>query len=125
MSTPPVDVHYAPVGNVPVCGATPGRIAGEPWDATCKACRYVMIRRGECPACGQERLSWDTHTEKTTGVADGRLTARDIVTIFYLACDYCSETLIARVDADEVAAALTLSRWVPREPHPAASTVQS
>lgn len=80
---------------------------------TCGPCRDALIASGHCPACGEKTLAWGTHPHKLNSVADGRLTARDIETIFYLACEYCSETVIPTVEPDRVAAALTKMGWVP------------
>lgn len=99
------------------CGemsAIPREVTSDVDKRTCSACRAAMVRGGHCPACGEKQLSWGTHPHKLTNVADGRLTANDIETIFYLACDYCSETVIPIVDPQVVAAALTEMGWVPK-----------
>lgn len=83
-------------------------------DMDCPACRRAMIREGRCPECETKgRLAWGTFQRKTTNVVDGRLTARDVVTAFYLGCEFCSETLVTEVDAETVAAFLTSERWLP------------
>lgn len=80
---------------------------------TCLACRAQMIGNGTCPECGHHGLTWDTWSVKTTGVPEGRLRSNEVATMFFLGCDGCSETLITRVTADEVAAALTENGWRP------------
>lgn len=80
---------------------------------TCGDCRTGLIARGVCPCCGEEALTWGVHPHNNSGVADGRLTMRDVETIFYLGCDHCSETLLAHVPAEVVAKALTEMKWRP------------
>lgn len=92
----------------------PDRLTVELDEVTCQTCKDSLVKRGICPCCGEGRfLTWGTHPNNNSGVVDGRLTMNDIKTIFYLACDYCSETLIPQVDADVVAAALTTKGWRP------------
>lgn len=102
-----------------ICGLTsalPGSLMAEVEDVNCRDCRMALIARGQCPACGErDTLSWDPHPKKLTGVVDGRLTLHDVTAVFYLACDYCSETLISEVDLDTVAKYLTESRYLPKE----------
>jgi hypothetical protein len=82
--------------------------------ANCRDCRLALMAKGTCPACGEEdKLSWSPHPKKLTGVVDGRLTMNDVTAVFYLACDYCSETLIPEVDLDTVAHFLTEKRFLP------------
>jgi hypothetical protein len=81
--------------------------------ANCQPCRRALMARGECPACGEKALSWSPHPKKLTQVVDGRLTMNDVTAVFYLACDYCSETLIPEVDLETVARFLTEERWLP------------
>lgn len=95
--------------------ALPGSLVVDLEAVNCRDCRASLVGRGVCPACGEERLSWGTHPHKLTTVPDGRLTARDLETVFYLACDYCSETVIPLVEPDVVAAALTEARWRPSQ----------
>lgn len=99
------------------CGLTsalPGTLMTDPEDVNCRDCRQNMMARGMCPVCGESQLRWDPHPKNVSGgVVDGRLTMRDVVTVFYLACDYCSETLIPEVDADTVAQFLTENRFLP------------
>lgn len=80
----------------------------------CRKCREEMIASGMCPECGEHRLSWSPHPKKLTGVVDGRLTMNDVTTVFYLARDWCSATLIPEVDLDTVARFLTEKRFKPR-----------
>lgn len=101
------------------CGemsAVPAHLTTDPDKRTCRDCRTAMIRNGMCPACAEsKKLSWSTHPRnKSGGVVNGRLNLHDVETIFYLACDYCSETVISRVDPDVVAAALTEMGWNPK-----------
>lgn len=98
------------------CGLTsalPGSLMINLEDVNCRDCRRSMMARGECPVCGEERLSWQPHPKKLTGVVDGRLTMNDVTAVFYLSCDYCSETLIPEVDLDTVARYLTHRRFLP------------
>lgn len=99
------------------CGETsalPGTLMTRIEDVNCRACKTSLIHRGICPACGEKALAWNPHPKKLTGVVDGRLRASDVETIFYLSCDYCSETLIPEVSPREVAEALTAMKWTPR-----------
>jgi hypothetical protein len=98
------------------CGLTaarPDELTTRLHERTCKDCRTALTRRGVCPECGEKRLAWGTHPRNKSGVVNGRLTLNDVETIFYLACDYCSETLLAHVDPETVAAALTELGWRP------------
>jgi hypothetical protein len=95
------------------CGLTsalPGTLMSRAEDVNC---RRSMMARGVCPACGEKELAWNAHPKKLTGVADGRLTMNDVTAVFYLSCDYCSETLIPEVDLDDVARFLTEQRYLP------------
>jgi predicted RNA-binding Zn-ribbon protein involved in translation (DUF1610 family) len=80
---------------------------------TCVKCRKGLVWRGVCPECGEKRLTWSAGPVKLTTVPDGRLTMNDVQTQFHLGCEECSETLISRVDPDEVAAYLTSQGWRP------------
>lgn len=82
-------------------------------DVNCRDCRLSLMAKGECPECGEYQISWNPHPKKLTIVVDGRLTMNDVVTVFYLACDYCSATLIPEVDAETVARFLTENRFMP------------
>jgi hypothetical protein len=100
------------------CGesaAIPGNLRAHMDDGVnCKACRRALVAKFICPSCEEPRLSWGTHPRNKSGVSDGRLTMNDVETIFYLACDYCSATVLTRVDPDDVAAALTEMGWTPQ-----------
>lgn len=93
--------------------AVPGSLVTRLEDMTCKDCRTRLIRKGVCPECGEKRLAWGIHPRNKTGVPDGRLRVSDVETTFYLACNHCSETLLAHVDPETVAAALTARGWTP------------
>jgi hypothetical protein len=82
-------------------------------EVSCCDCKKSLVRRGVCPVCGERKLVWSTHPRNKTQIPDGRLTLNDVETIFYLACDYCSETLITRVEPYHVADALTEMGWRP------------
>jgi hypothetical protein len=56
----------------------------------------------QCPECGSKDLQWHCTHETNSGVVDGRLRMHDINTLFYLGCNYCSETL-KTVSGDEAA----------------------
>lgn len=58
-----------------------------------------------CSNCGGASLSWHVAKQVYNGVPNGRLTTHDVVPLFVLGCDACSET-IAVIDADAVAAIL-------------------
>lgn len=73
----------------------------------------------ECPCCESKDLAWSWAPQTTSGVADGRLRASEVRSMFYLFCQSCSETLYT-VDPDEVAAILNTARVRPTpEPSPA------
>jgi hypothetical protein len=99
------------------CGLTealPGTLMPHMVGVNCQDCRRSQIIKGLCPVCGESKLTWGIHPEKRSGVVDGRLRANDILTIFYLACEHCSTTVLPRVDPEDVAAALTEMGWIPR-----------
>jgi hypothetical protein len=93
--------------------AIPGSLVTELELVTCRDCRASLVARGICRECGGGPLVWSAGPVNVSGVADGRLTMRDVVTEFYLGCEECSETLISGVSADEVATALTSAGWRP------------
>lgn len=93
--------------------ALPGSLVTVAEEANCPDCRWSLISRGVCPVCEEERLEWNPHPKKLTGVVDGRLTVNDVTAVLYLSCGYCSETLIPEVDLDTVAAFLTSEKWTP------------
>lgn len=66
----------------------------------------VLFSAGCCPECGSRELTWHADTKNYGGVQDGRICIREVGPIFYLGCDYCSET-IRVIDGDKVAAMLT------------------
>ena len=82
-------------------------------EVRCRKCRDRLLAEGRCPVCGEHRLSWNPHPKKPTSVVDGRLTMNDVTAVFYLACDWCSATLIPEVDLDTVARYLTHRRYLP------------
>ena len=57
----------------------------------------------ECTNCEGVSLSWDTFP----------LTQGQPITIFFLGCDDCSETLISHVHPDQVAVHLNEINWRP------------
>ena len=59
-----------------------------------------------CRACGSTELTWHTTNTTHTNIQDGRLKLNEVTCLFFLGCDYCSETL-ATINADRVAAAMT------------------
>lgn len=89
----------------------PETLVTELEDMTCRDCRWSLVGRGICPECGEERLVWSAGPVNRSGVADGRLTMRDVVSEFYLGCEGCSETLVSGVHPDVVAAKLTKMGW--------------
>lgn len=93
--------------------ALPGSLVNDVADMDCPACRRSLIGRGVCPECGSKKLVWSAGLVKVNSVADGRLVMNDVASEFYLGCEECSETLINRVAADEVATALTRFGWRP------------
>lgn len=66
----------------------------------------LVAKCGECDGSGD--LVWKCTQETNSGVVDGRLRMHEINTVFYLACEYCSET-VKEVKGDEVAELLTQS----------------
>lgn len=98
------------------CGLTsilPRELTADMDHMSCGNCRSALIHRGVCPECGEKKLTWSTAPHKKNGVADGRLTMRDVETIFYLGCEECSETLLTHIDPAVVAKALTEMGWRP------------
>lgn len=84
-------------------------------EVTCGKCRVILARRGECPECHETgELAWDhSQVNVSGGVADGRLTMRDVITEFHLGCQNCSATVLSRVHPNQVAEALTVNGWRP------------
>lgn len=82
-------------------------------EVTCRACRQALVKKMVCPRCGEKKLEYGWTVKSTSGVVDGRLRLGEVRAVFYLACEYCSETVIPTIDPDEVAAALTEARWTP------------
>ena len=66
----------------------------------------ILLAPGECPDCGSRDLTWHCDAKNRGGVTDGRICMREVGVIFFLGCDYCSET-IRVIDGDKVAAMLT------------------
>ena len=58
-----------------------------------------------CPECKSTDLQWHCTQDTNSSVVDGRLRMNEVHTLFYLGCNYCSET-IKTLSGDEVAAAL-------------------
>lgn len=56
--------------------------------------------------CESPMLYWTCSHDTNSGVQDGRLRMHEIHTIFYLGCEYCSETLKI-INGDQVALMLT------------------
>lgn len=61
-----------------------------------------------CPECKtNEGITWHSHIMPVRGAPqDGQLRTHDMKPMFYIGCDFCSETL-GVVDASTVAAILT------------------
>lgn len=57
---------------------------------------------GSCPECGSADTEWSCGQQTNSCVADGRLRMGEVITIFTLGCNSCSET-IRIIDGDEVA----------------------
>lgn len=98
MTTP---IHYRSLGN------WTGNECRKMWDGgvpdirsqmieevTCQKCKDSLVRRGVCPECGHEDMSW-VH----------------LGTMFSLGCDHCSATLISGVTMTQVSEALTGLKW--------------
>jgi hypothetical protein len=60
----------------------------------------------KCGECGSTDLEWGCTQNTNSGVVDGRLKLNEVQTIFYLGCNFCSET-VKTVNADEIAIMLT------------------
>lgn len=93
--------------------APSGSLTSDIEKTTCPDCRWSLINRGVCPNCESTKLAWGTFPSVTPGISPGRYEARDVTTEFHLGCEECSETLIALVHPNEVAAALTAMGWRP------------
>lgn len=74
--------------------------------AVTAACRWgeAVMRPSECRECGSGLLTWQTVNRIHLGctVQPGRLMTSDVVCLFVLGCDECSETLMV-VEADGIA----------------------
>ena len=64
------------------------------------------LLKGRCPECGSWDLEWHCSQDTQSGVADGRLGLNEVTTLFYLGCEYCSET-IRTVTGDDLAFMMT------------------
>ena len=69
----------------------------------------------KCRVCGSTNLTWNTAMTNPSGIAQGRLTTRDVGCVFFLGCDQCSETLVT-VTADKVASVLNAAARRPSMP---------
>lgn len=49
--------------------------------------------RTECHECGSDDVTWDLSLTNPRGIPVNRLNTHDIVPVFYLGCNYCSETI--------------------------------
>jgi len=61
-----------------------------------------------CTECGSNDLVWHCSLDNRSGIVDGRLRMHDVTPMFYLGCEYCSETL-QTISGDQVAEQLTAS----------------
>jgi hypothetical protein len=66
-----------------------------------------------CKECGSNDLSWQTHNRVDNGVQQNRLNTNDVICVFVLGCNACSETL-AVVNADKVAASMNADLGTPQ-----------
>ncbi|HEJ2342710.1 TPA: hypothetical protein ACWLUJ_006176 [Pseudomonas aeruginosa] len=79
-----------------------------------KAKKATQITK--CNCCGSPDLSWQTSNTVRNDIQQGRLNTNDVVCIFTLGCNYCSETL-AVVSADQVAAMMNEQAEAARSPN--------
>jgi len=80
---------------------------------TCQPCKRSMVAEGQCSNCGSYALRWSAGPVKVSQVPDGRLTMHDVETQFCLGCEFCSETFITGVTADQVLPLMNKKRWRP------------
>ena len=66
----------------------------------------MNLNQSKCAECGSTDIGWHSDVEVNNSVVQGRLNTNDIKPIFYLGCNYCSETLQI-VSGDDLAAELT------------------
>ena len=68
------------------------------------------LKKMTCPDCKtNEGLTWHSHVVPVSGAPqDGQLRTHDVKPVFYVGCDFCSET-VGVIDASAVAAILTES----------------
>ena len=52
-----------------------------------------MNTKEPCTNCGGYDTTWDYSIENKSGVVDGRLRVHDMVVVFHLGCNECSETI--------------------------------
>ena len=56
----------------------------------------------QCSECGSEEITWQTINTTFSDVQQGRLRTDDVMCLFVLGCDHCSETL-ATISAEKIA----------------------
>lgn len=59
------------------------------------------MSKDKCDECGSNNLRWGYTEQIINGVAQGRLKTDDVVTLFYLGCEECSET-VSVMNCDEI-----------------------
>lgn len=70
-----------------------------------------MIEVAACKECGSKSLSWFAQNTVQNGIQQNRLNTNDVVCMFVLGCDDCSETLKI-ISADDVAGIMNTSTKV-------------
>ena len=64
------------------------------------------LQKIDCTSCGSSDTDWHCTQTNTSGIVDGRLRVSEVGTLFYLGCNYCSET-IKTISGDKVARLLS------------------
>lgn len=65
-----------------------------------------IIKPEHCHNCGSVKLRWHCSPKNLGGVQDGRICMREVGVIFFLGCEYCSET-IRTVSGDQISSLLS------------------
>lgn len=70
----------------------------------------LMKSINECCGCGSTDLEWGSSLRNMGGAQDGRIRMHEVTSEFFLACNFCNETLQV-ISGERVAKFLTSLRY--------------